>query len=312
MLKGDFNGDRRTDIALVRRGGTWTTVPVAFAKGDGGWTITNVSAGNFPEMARQSGVEPLVGDFNNDQRDDIALVRRSAEWNTIPIAFAQGNGGWTITNLPAGSFPGWAGESGVAPVVGDFDNDQRDDIALVKKAPGSGWTSVPVAFALGSGNWNVINAQVGEFAAWASTPSVTPLLGDFNADGRADFTLVRQTGGWAGVPTAFAAQGYRWSTARNNTWYGWRSSYPNSADLGENTCVANVVGGEEFSPLFVHALSFGPDPSGSSYRFNNWWTPLTHVPIGVKYEDQYIVEGVGPFYYFIKNNLAATTPFSAD
>jgi hypothetical protein len=36
-------------------------------------------------------------------------------------------------------------------VVGDFDNNQRDDIALVKKAPGSGWTSVPVALALGSG-----------------------------------------------------------------------------------------------------------------------------------------------------------------
>jgi hypothetical protein len=29
-----------------------------------------------------------VGDFNNDGRDDIALIRQSGGWATIPIAFA--------------------------------------------------------------------------------------------------------------------------------------------------------------------------------------------------------------------------------
>ena len=65
-------------------------------------------------------------------------------------------------------------ESGVAPLIGDFNSDQRDDIALVRQD--LGWTTVPVAFAQGSGNWNVINKQVGGFAAWAGTRSVTLLL----------------------------------------------------------------------------------------------------------------------------------------
>jgi hypothetical protein len=35
---------------------------------------------------------PLTGDFNNDGRDDIALVRQTGGWNTVPVAFA--------TNVP--------------------------------------------------------------------------------------------------------------------------------------------------------------------------------------------------------------------
>src|SRR5436190_225027 len=64
-LTGDFNGDRRTDVAMFDdRDGTWhvgksggtafVTMPWDNFETNGGWT------------------SQLVGDFNNDGRDDIA------------------------------------------------------------------------------------------------------------------------------------------------------------------------------------------------------------------------------------------------
>jgi hypothetical protein len=37
-----------------------------------------------------------------------------AGWTTIPVAFANGDGTWTVTNQPAGQFAGWAAAAGAA------------------------------------------------------------------------------------------------------------------------------------------------------------------------------------------------------
>ena len=99
-------GDLQTNaIALVRQTAGWTTIPVASANGDGSWTVTNVGAPNFvADWAHQPGVRILSGDFNGDGFTDLALVRQTPGWNTIPIAFANGDGGWNVTNGAAASF----------------------------------------------------------------------------------------------------------------------------------------------------------------------------------------------------------------
>ena len=142
---GDFNDDGRTDIALIDRSGSWSTIPIAFAEGDGRWRLANRNVGRFAGWARTRGVEPLVGDFDDDGRTDIALIGRSGSWVTLPIAFAQGDGGWVVTNRNAGRFAGWAKASGVKPLVGDFDADGRADIALIRRS--GTWGTMPVAFA---------------------------------------------------------------------------------------------------------------------------------------------------------------------
>ncbi|MCA1606388.1 MAG: M14 family metallopeptidase, partial [Acidobacteria bacterium] len=84
------------DIALVRQTPGWGSIPVAFAKGDGTWTITNGPAPNFiPDWAPTPGVRVVVGDFNGNGLTDIALVRQTPGWGSIPIAFAKGDGTWT-------------------------------------------------------------------------------------------------------------------------------------------------------------------------------------------------------------------------
>jgi subtilisin family serine protease len=52
---------------------------------------------------------------------DIALVRQTPGWGSIPVAFAQGDGTWQITNGAAPNFiPSWAPTPGVRIVNGDF------------------------------------------------------------------------------------------------------------------------------------------------------------------------------------------------
>jgi len=81
--------------------------------------------------------------------------------------------------MPAGDFAAWATTPNVSVLVGDFNGDRRDDVALTGP---SGWGSIPVAF---SGNrlvctpggitcglsypWDVKNKPIADFAAWSAT-----------------------------------------------------------------------------------------------------------------------------------------------
>ena len=69
---------RSKDIALVRQEPGWGSIPVAFAKGDGTWNITNGAAPTFiGSWANTPGVRVVAGDFNGNGLTDIALVRQS-------------------------------------------------------------------------------------------------------------------------------------------------------------------------------------------------------------------------------------------
>lgn len=97
-LRGDFNGAPRIDVALVGGSG-WTSIPVAFSKTDGSFTVTNLHVGDFGLWAATANVTPLVGDYDGDGRTDIALTG-GVGWNTLPMARSLGNGTFSVTNHP--------------------------------------------------------------------------------------------------------------------------------------------------------------------------------------------------------------------
>jgi CubicO group peptidase (beta-lactamase class C family) len=207
-VPGDFDGDGYGDIALTGVVG-WSTIPVAFSKGNGTFRGTNLGATGvaFTQLAQIWGVKPVFGDFDGDGRGDIALVG-NVNWNSIPIAYSNGDGSFHAELTPVTSgfvdFLVASGQSGVTPVGGDFDGDGYGDIALTG---GAGWNTIPVAFSNGDGTFHATNLGVTSgdlgFPTYASQSNARPVFGDFDGDGNFDIAL---TGGlwWNTIPVAFS------------------------------------------------------------------------------------------------------------
>lgn len=197
-VSGDFDGDGDDDIALAG-GANWGSVPVAFSNGNGSFTFTNYAIGDFASWAATPGVKLLVGDFDGDEDDDLALTG-AAGWGSIPLAFSNRNGTFNVANYAVGNFASYAATPGAKPVVGDFDGDDNDDIALVGPA---GWTTIPVAMSYGWGPFRETNNFVRHFPGWAPYASKV-VAGDFDGDGKDDIAI---TGGvaWRSIAFAFAS-----------------------------------------------------------------------------------------------------------
>ena len=193
-LAGDFNGDGRRDVALIG-GYNWGTIPVAFARDDGTFATTNSGVELLPVLARGN-PKAVAGDFNGDGLADIALTGGDG-WGSIPVAYSQGNGNFTITNAAVEDFPIWA-THGATPVAGDFNGDGLADIALVGVP---GWGTIPVAFSLGNGTFRVTNSGVYDFPYYSTLEGARPVAGDFDGDGRDDLALTGGTG-WGTIPVA--------------------------------------------------------------------------------------------------------------
>src|ERR1700692_2613504 len=172
------------------------------ASANGGFAVTNMPVGAFAVWAATPNVQILFGDFNGDGRTDVALIG-PAGWATMPVAFSNGDGTFTVTNLPIANFAGWAATPNAKAIVGDFNGDGLADVALIGA---SGWSTMPVALSNGDGTFNVTNvsnASIANFATWAATPNVQILVGDFNGDGTTDVALTAPSGG-ATLPVAFS------------------------------------------------------------------------------------------------------------
>jgi hypothetical protein len=62
---------------------------------------------------------------------------------------------------------------------------------------------LPVAFSLGDGRFDVTNFPIDNFAGWAAAFNATPVVGDFDGDGRSDVALTGASG-WFTMPVAFS------------------------------------------------------------------------------------------------------------
>jgi len=247
-LVGNFNGDRKSDVALVGGAG-WTSIPVAFSNGNGIFSVTNSWVGEFGAWAAVPNVDVLAGDFDGDGRTDVALAGGDPNWwHTMPVAFSRRGGTFKITNLDVGIFAVRAGMVGTKKVVGDFDGDGKADVAVVGNTASR---TMPVAFSRGKGRFDVSDAPIGEFAAWAAVPGVKVLAGDFNGDKRSDIALI---GGdpawWSTVPVAFS-NGDGTFNVTNHTVYFPGGNLSASAAQGGATVVAGDTNGDGLTDITV-------------------------------------------------------------
>src|SRR5215475_4226755 len=197
-LTGDFNGDGKTDVALTGPAG-WNTLPVAFSNGNGSFNVTNTFIGDFAAFASDPMAKKLVGDFNGDGKTDVALTGPTY-WASVPVAFSNGNGTFSVTNIGNQYFASLASDPDAKALTGDFNGDGKTDIALTGPA---GWSDLPVAFSNGNGSFATVSLPTSQFPDWASNPYTTKLLGDFNGDGKTDIGLTGVSG-WGSLPVAFS------------------------------------------------------------------------------------------------------------
>jgi hypothetical protein len=314
-ISGDFNHDGLTDYALVGGPG-WNTIPVALSQGNGRFTITNSSVGNFDAWASTAHVTVLAGDFNRDGYTDIALVG-GAGWTAIPVAFSTGNGNFAVTGVAAPDFAGWAAQAGVKPLVGDFNKDGMTDIALVG---GAGWTTLPVAFSYGNGAFQITNAYVGglagpppmipwNFAAAAREPGVQIVVGDFNKDGYSDIAIVG--GKWESFKIAMSLSGGQFASYERSFEQEQFASWANMPGVkvltgdfnGDGATDIALVGGAGWAsiPIAFSAGSSNPAfvvTNMSIPQFGGWASTPNVRPVvgdfnGDGYDDIALTGGVG-------------------
>ncbi|HEY0547214.1 MAG TPA: VCBS repeat-containing protein [Pyrinomonadaceae bacterium] len=151
----DFDGDNKTDYAVVRTSG-----------GALNWYLQRSTAGFAAQPWGSSGDQLASGDYDGDGKWDIAV------WRAGIFYILKSSDG----TLSSSQF----GQSGdVAFVSQDFDGDGKTDPAVVRNVGGS-WV------------WYMQRSTAGFGAATFGT-AVTDILirGDFDGDGKADVAVYR-------------------------------------------------------------------------------------------------------------------------
>ncbi len=180
-LAGDFNGDGRVDIATFTRG-TAADVYVALSDGtkfNGDGILWNGNICKGTEI-------PLVGNFDGDKYDDIAIFTRG----TTAKVFVYLSTGTkfkspdvVITTNPIGTIQTpWISSfcyGTEIPLVGDFDGDGDDDIARFTRG-----TTGDVYVALS--DRTKFNAMPVKWHDNFCYGTETPLVGNFDGKGGDD------------------------------------------------------------------------------------------------------------------------------
>ena len=160
----DFDGDGRTDVAVVRGVSRWNA----------SWEVRSSKTGATSAFQLgQAGDYIVPGDYDGDGKTDRAVWRPST-------------GAWYVILNSASKYAfdgfwGYWGLLGDIPMPGDYDGDGKTDLTVFRPS---------------NGVWFTINSSTGLAVTdqWGTVGDV-PVRGDFDGDGRTDRAVWRPSDG---------------------------------------------------------------------------------------------------------------------
>lgn len=173
-----WQGYTRWDLALPNSNGN---VSVMWGFGDGSFQApVNHGAGSTPDAV-------AVGDFNNDQEQDMVVANQVSNNVTVFLNSEKSPG-----NFEAGisSKTGSAGKSPVAVAVGDFNNDHNLDVVVANS------TANTVTVMLGDGTGHFSSSKA--YSTQGKNPTAV-VVADFNNDGYPDIAVTNAGSGTVSV-----------------------------------------------------------------------------------------------------------------
>jgi hypothetical protein len=179
VVVGDFNNDTRLDMVVAY----WDSNDVSVLLG-----YSNIIFVTQTTLTTSHGSQPrsfAIGDFNNDDRMDIAV----ANFGSHTIGIFLGYGNISFANQLSYSTDSYSSPYSIA--VGDFNNDTRLDIVVTN------YDSDKVGVFLGYGNGSFTNQTT--FSTGFDSDPYSVAVDDFNGDTISDIVVTNHATNTLGV-----------------------------------------------------------------------------------------------------------------
>ncbi|MDB2674314.1 M64 family metallo-endopeptidase, partial [Akkermansiaceae bacterium] len=256
---GDFNGDGREDF-LIYNGESWNInyLNVYLSEGNSVRSGVRINGVINDEWFVGDAEKFHIGDFNGDGKDDFLMAEQSS-WDQVYLrVYTYDDAGRKYVQIGDGNYgtvnPGgnvsWALRRNDNILVGDFDGDGKDDVALHN---GQDWNNSYLAyFSVTEGaetlalRWQISGA---DFRGWHLTSGDRFYVGNVDGDGDDDLIIFNGTN-WGptylGMAKSLGQLGDVSATWQDDWIGGWH--------LGEvdDFKVCDFAGGGGWADLFVY------------------------------------------------------------